>query len=123
VKGLRALALRRRIAVLGVFAVLFQALLFGWHHHPLPLSSHATQSVASTKGAAPLSPVSAEDDCDICAALHHVGASPVDFAAVPMPVATASSLPLPVVVLAARLAERAFQARAPPRSLSLSLSS
>lgn len=65
------LALQRRVALVGVFAVLFQALLLGWHHHPLPVSAHTEQSVVSSGKTAPISPLSAEEPCEICAALHH----------------------------------------------------
>jgi hypothetical protein len=109
-------ASRRRVAVLGVVAILFQAILFGWHHHPLVMASHGVQPVAHGQGSVPLSPTTAEDDCDICQALHHLSAAPAEFAAVAPPAARASVLSLPGCVLAGRASARAFQARAPPRA-------
>jgi hypothetical protein len=113
----RAVNARRRVALLGVFAVLFQAILFGWHHHPLPpLGAHAATSVKAADGGAPLSPVSADDDCDICAALHHSSAAPGEFAAFAPPPLGAAAIFLPDPAPRASVAARAFQARAPPRA-------
>jgi hypothetical protein len=109
---------RRRSALLGVFAVLFQAILFGWHHHELRPASRGSQPVVTVSNAtSPLSPASAEDECDICMALHHLSASPVEFVFLPMPVAAASTLPLPILLQATRASGHGFLARAPPRAL------
>jgi hypothetical protein len=108
--------IRRRVALLGVVAVLFQAILSGWHHHPLPPNSRAAQPIVVASGAVPLSPAAAEDDCDICRALHHLRAAPGEFAALAAPAAAVMALPLPGLMLAGRGSERAFQARAPPRA-------
>src|SRR5204862_219381 len=52
---------RRRVALLGIVAVLLQAILFGWHHHPLPLSSRGSPPAVTVANAAlPLLPASAE---------------------------------------------------------------
>lgn len=108
-------AARRRVALLGIVTVLFQAILFGWHHHPLPLAGRGAQPVAVVSNpAAPISPADAEDGCDICMALHHFSASPVEFVFLPMPIVAASALRLPHLLLAARASERGFHARAPP---------
>jgi hypothetical protein len=110
------IAARRRVALLGVVAVLFQAILFGWHHHGLGPASRGSQSVVTvTNAVMPLSPASAEDDCDVCMALHHFSASPVEFVFLPMPIVAALALRLPHLLLAARASERGFHARAPPR--------
>jgi hypothetical protein len=75
-----------RIALLGLLAVLFQAILFGWHHHPVPLASRGAQAIAvAANSAVPLSPADAEDGCDICAALHHLSASPIEFVSLLLP--------------------------------------
>src|SRR5580700_2487642 len=108
---------RRRSALLGVFAVLFQAILFGWHHHELGPASRGSQpDVTVSNATSPLSPASAEDECDICMALHHLSASPVEFVFLPMPVAAASTLPLPILLQATRASGHGFRARAPPRA-------
>ncbi len=107
---------QRRVALLGIVAILFQAILFGWHHHPLVLASRSAQPVVHAGGAAPLTPANAEDDCDICQALHHLTGVPVEVAAPPLPPATASVVHPPAAVLADGAAERAFRARAPPQA-------
>ena len=70
---------RRAYALVGTFAILFQAVLFAWHHHPA--SFHARSARAGATLAAPTSPVMpalADHDCEICFALSHHGAVPVD---------------------------------------------
>lgn len=106
-------ALQRRVALIGVFAILFQALLFGWHHHPLALSSHRPQALANLAKAAPLAPAAAEDGCEICAALQHWSAAPGEFFAAIQPAAAAPIPALPSLVLAAA-SHRLARARAPP---------
>jgi len=112
----RARGTGRRVAGLtGAFAILVQAVLFGWHHHAIPFREHAAFGV--TIVAAPTSPAlpAADDhDCQICFTLSHHGAAPVDFFA-----------PSPPVLAALRQIRRAsldapvapyffFQSRAPP---------
>jgi hypothetical protein len=109
-------ASRRRIALLGCLAILYQAILFGWHHHELALASYGTQPAAHGEGSAPLSPATAEDDCDVCQALHHLRTAPGEVASLPPPTGAASALALPELVLQGRDSQRAFQARAPPRA-------
>ena len=78
----REIRARRRVALLGIVAVLFQAVLFGWHHHELGPASRGSQPIVTVSNAAlPLSPASAEDECDICMALHHLSASPGEVSA------------------------------------------
>jgi hypothetical protein len=108
---------RRSTALLGVFAVLLQAALFGWHHHLLPLTPSGAPAVlaAHTSGGDP-TPVQADDNCQICFALSHHGAAPVDFLAapvsapVPLRLAAVETVwaPLPSYIL--------FRSRAPPRA-------
>ena len=106
---------RRRVALLGCLAILLQAILFGWHHHELALASQGTMPAAHGEGSAPLSPATAEDDCDICQALHHLRATPGEVASLPLPPGAASAPALADLVLQGRGSQRAFQARAPPR--------
>jgi hypothetical protein len=97
---------------LGLFAVLFQAILFGWHHHELPpRGSQATAVVENPT--APQQPAD-EDGCEICQVLHHLTAAPADppLALPPVPAgrmsrADASAVPTRPLALA-------FHARAPP---------
>jgi hypothetical protein len=107
---------RRATACLGIVALLFQAILSAWHHHTQPLPLHdvsAIRAVAVANGdPVPLS----ADDCEICFALGHHAAAPVDFFAppladqepVPLLSAAAVQRPLPSYLL--------FRSRAPPRA-------
>ena len=106
----------RRVALLAVLAVLFQAILFGWHHHELSLPSGDAPALAFPAGGAPPEPADLDDDCDICQALHHLSAAPGEVVALAVPDAAASALLLPASIFIERAGERAFQARAPPRA-------
>ena len=108
---------RRGMALLGIFAILLQVALFGWHHHQLPLSSRSAAIVlAAGPPAGPPTPGLTDDDCQICFALSHHSAAPVDFVtplvSAPVPprlgVVEAVSAPLPSYTL--------FYSRAPPRA-------
>jgi hypothetical protein len=71
-------AARRRTALLGITAILFQVLLFAWHSHALPFSlPGATPAVMAPS--APLFPAATDDNCPICLALRHSGAVPLAF--------------------------------------------
>jgi hypothetical protein len=106
---------RRRVARLAVFAVLFQAMLFGWHHHSLPAMARSGHPILSLHNAnLPLSPATAEDGCEICIALHHLSASPLDFAVPPPPSIGTAVVHLPAEAFLDRALDRAFHARAPP---------
>ena len=112
---LKARMLRRRIALVGVFAVLFQAILFGWHHHPEHFAAAGEwPALSAVERSAPLSPATVEDECELCAALHHLTAAPVAFthAALPslpeLPQAPVAQAPL------AGAPSLPFHARAPP---------
>lgn len=106
---------RRGVARLGVFALLLQAILFGWHHHALPCvggSALASVSVASSDPGNG----SADDDrdCDICFGLHHCSAAGCDFVALrPPPLAAGRAAASETVFAAGRFAA-GFRARAPP---------
>jgi hypothetical protein len=105
------------VALLGILAVLLQAVLFGWHHHALALGTPDGQPVATAaSAAAPFSPADVEDSCEICAALHHLSSSPVEFASLPAPPIARSAVRLPPAVRAGGTPDRGFHARAPPRA-------
>jgi len=104
---------RRLAARLGLFAVLFQAILFGWHHHDLHAAGRLPGPVLENRTGAPQLAVD-EDGCEICQVLHHLTAAPIDVAAALPPLAVAVvSVPGDDSVLALTLT-LAFRARAPP---------
>ena len=112
----RARQRRRRVyALVGTFAILLQAFLFAWHEHPA--SFHVPSAGAAATLAAPTSPVMpalADHDCEICFALSHHGAAPVDLFLANRPL----DAPLPRSRLAAVDTSPApyilFRSRAPP---------
>jgi hypothetical protein len=106
---------RRAYALVGTFAVLFQAVLSAWHHHPA--SFHVRSAVGAESLAAPICPVVpalADHDCEICFALNHHGAVQVDLFLATRPL----HAPLPRSRLAAVDTSPApyilFRSRAPP---------
>ena len=108
-------AASRRVALLGVFVILLQALLFGWHHHAEWFSVAGQWPVASSpQSGAPLAPATAEDECEICAALHHLTAAPGESVATGLPSSTALPSPLAATRRLALSLDLAFRARAPP---------
>jgi hypothetical protein len=104
----------RVAALLGIFAILLQAALFGWHHHPLLLSSRGAPTIAAPAG--PSAPVLADDDCQICFALGHHAAAPVDFVAVPVSGPVPLYLPAIETVWVPVRSYVLFRSRAPPRA-------
>jgi len=113
---MRASAVRRGAALLGVFAILLQAALFAGHRHPFPLAPRGAPTVLEavpTTGTT--APGLADDDCQICFALARHSAAPVDFFAAPP-----GSVSLPIAPIEAILAFAArflhFRSRAPPRA-------
>ncbi len=103
------------VALIGVAAILFQALLFGWHHHGLAWTARGGPAASLYDASRPLPSTVAEDSCEICAVLHHQSASPLGFVAPPTPPAIASAVILPARVFLDRADTRGFHARAPPR--------
>ena len=103
---------RRRAAFLGIFAILLQAGLFGWHHHPLPLSVRGAPTIVAPAG--PSTPVLTDDDCQICFALSHQAASPVDFVAASVSGPVPLHLPAIETVWAPLPSYVLFRSRAPP---------
>ena len=106
---------RQITAIVGSFAILFQAMLFAWHHHPLPLSPRGAPAVAVAQ-AGPELPALADHDCQICLALSHHGAVPIDFFTARPP----EEVPLHQTRMAAVDSPLApyllFRSRAPPRA-------
>lgn len=104
----------RAPAWLGLFAILFQAILFGWHHHPLPLSSRGTSVVVSSAQQGNGDPDADFDHCQICFALTHHNAAPVDS----VPATPIGHLVTPLAIarpiVAARSPYLLFHSRAPP---------
>jgi hypothetical protein len=105
----------RRVALIGVAAILFQAFLFGWHHHAvaLPQSSGPLASVYSATQ--PPEPATAEELCEICTVLHQQSAAPLAFITPPKPSAITAPADLPASVFYDQARTRGFDARAPPR--------
>jgi hypothetical protein len=76
---------RRATAILGIFAVVLQAMLFAWHHHAHPLLTRTAPVVAALAASGQEMPASARGDCQTCFALSHHGAVPVDLFKAPPP--------------------------------------
>jgi hypothetical protein len=108
--------LRSTTAVLGVIAILFQAMLFAWHHHALPYSSHSAPWIAALAGGGPEMPTAADHDCEICFALAHHGAVPVDLFPAALPQQTSLQQIRAATVVISVAAYLLFQSRAPPRA-------
>ena len=104
----------RPIALIAIAAILFQALLFGWHHHGLAWAARGGPAASLYDASRPLPSTVAEDSCEICAVLHHQSASPLAFAASPIPSPIPSAVDLPAPVFLDRADSRGFHARAPP---------
>jgi hypothetical protein len=107
---------RRGAALLGIFAMLLQAVLFAEHRHLLPVSSQGAPALlCAAPATGPEAPARADNDCQICFALGHHSAAPVSFVAPPEP----AHAPLRASALGAVAAPGAsyllFRSRAPPR--------
>ena len=98
---------------LGLFAVLFQAILFGWHHHkPVRVGRLSAPIVANQTS--PPQAVDDEDGCDICQVLHHLAAAPADWAATLPSPSPAPLAPAGAAAFIDRPPTLGFLARAPP---------
>jgi hypothetical protein len=110
-------ALRRCAALLGIFAILLQAVLFAEHHHLLPVFSQGTPALLA---AAPANghdtPGRAGNDCQICFALAHHSAAPVVFVAASPPIHTALRTSVIGAVVTPVASYLLFRSRAPPRA-------
>src|SRR5262249_31113520 len=109
----RAERVRRATALLGVVAILFQALLAGWHYHKVLPAGYGPPSIANLAKAEPLAPATAENNCQICTALHHLSTAPGEFIGNATPIAAVSVVYLSDTVLATRF-YRLATARGPP---------
>ena len=109
---------RRGAALLGIFAILLQAALFAWHHHPFPLSSRNAPAVlAAAPATGSEAPGRAHTECEICSALaHHSAASPAGFTAVSPPRHLLPRLVAIEAVPAPAASYLLFRSRAPPRA-------
>jgi hypothetical protein len=101
--------------LVGTFAILLQAVLFAWHHHPACFYVWSPGAVTTLAApTAPVMPTLADDDCEICFAVSHHGAVPVDFYAAKLP----ENAPLPQTRIAAvevpLTPYSLFRSRAPP---------
>jgi hypothetical protein len=108
---------RSGAALLGIFAMLLQAVLFAEHRHPLPVSSQGAPALlAAAPATGHEAPLRADNDCQICFALGHHSAAPVGFVAPPQP----ARVPLRTSALGSVVARAApyllFRSRAPPRA-------
>jgi hypothetical protein len=105
---------RRRVTLIGVAAILFQAFLFGWHHHALALPQSSGPIASLQSAARPLSPATSEDLCEICTVLHQQSAAPLPFVTPPVACCTGVATRRPQADPIGRTDARVFQARAPP---------
>jgi hypothetical protein len=104
----------RRLAVrLGLFAILFQAILFGWHHHDPVFADRLPSPVVQNPSGSP-QVFDDADGCEICQVLHHLTAAPVDFSATPPGLVVAAIAVPSDAAFTARGLALAFRARAPP---------
>jgi hypothetical protein len=106
-------AARAMTARLGLLAVLFQAILFGWHHHDLTFPGRLPMPVVENQSAA-AQIADDEDGCEICQVLHHLTAAPVEFPAIEPPRAVIAGSVDRDPAMVRGTAAAAFQARAPP---------
>jgi len=112
----RARGIGHRVALLtGAFAILVQAVLFGWHHHASPFRPQPALGVTILAApASPAMPAADDHDCQICFTLGHHGAIPVAL----FSPSTPELVPLHQPRLAGLDAPLApyffFQSRAPP---------
>ena len=104
---------RRLAARAGLFAVLFQAILFGWHHHDLVFAGRLTAPAVANPTAPPQA-ADDEDCCEICQVLHHLTAAPVDAAGAPPPLSVAATATPGETAFAVRTRALSFRAVAPP---------
>jgi hypothetical protein len=102
-------------ARIGVFAILFQAILFGWHHHDLEFAGRLPHPVASApSGASPSAPDADGDGCEICQTLHHQSTATPGSLFAPAPPPLAAPPESSAAAFVTGTLALAFRARAPP---------
>jgi hypothetical protein len=107
---------RRGTAVIASFAILFQAVLFGWHHHPLPFAWRSASTTLVLTPTGPEVPAAVDHDCDICFALgHNHGVIPAGLFAAMRPHRVPLSQPPLARVVGSPAPYLLFHPRAPPR--------
>jgi hypothetical protein len=110
-------ALRRCAALLGIFAILLQAVLFAEHHHLLPIySPGAGALLAAAPATGHDAPGRAGGDCQICFALGHHNAAPVGFVVASPPLHAAPRTSALGAVVTPDTPYLLFRSRAPPRA-------
>jgi hypothetical protein len=109
--------LRRCAALLGIFAILLQAVLFAEHHHPLPVFSRGAPALLTAAPATGAdAPGRADNDCQICFALAHHSAAPAIFIAASPPTHRALRTSALGAVVAPGASYLLFRSRAHPRA-------
>jgi hypothetical protein len=107
----------KRVALLGIFAIFFQAILFGWHHHDLVVAEGGTALALSAPASGSTSfPATDADGCEICIALHHQAAAPLAFMVASVPGLAAAPRAEGDRAFFVLADYRAFHSRAPPRA-------
>jgi len=104
---------RLSAARLGLLAVLFQAILFGWHHHELRFPVLLPAAVAENPAAAPQA-LDDADGCEICQVLHHQITAGAVAGAAPAPPSVQAGFAAGDGAFVVRSLALAFRARAPP---------
>jgi hypothetical protein len=111
----RYIAMTSRLGVrLGLFAMLFQAMLFAWHHHPLVRSGNLLAPVVANGAGLHQPADDDEDGCEICSVLHHLTGATVDFIVAPPALPIAAAIVSGDTAFVAEGPTLAFHARAPP---------
>jgi hypothetical protein len=100
---------------LGIFAVLFQAILFGWHHHDPIWAGHLPIPVLANPTGPPQA-IDDEDGCEICQVLHHLTAATADPGSAPRAPSLVHISWIGGAAYVIRASASAFDARGPPPS-------
>jgi hypothetical protein len=107
---------RRRIALLGIFAILFQAMLFAWHHHAHLFTLRSAPVAVPLAADCDQVPASADDNCQFCFAISHHSSAPVDIFALAPPGHSLAQEAQATPVICPLAPYLLFRSRAPPRS-------
>ncbi len=112
----RVQASRRGAALLGIFAMLLQAVLFAEHRHPLVFSRGAPTFLAAAPATGHETPGRADGDCQICFVLAHHSAAPIGFVAAHLPAHATLGTSAFGAVVSPGAPYLLFRSRAPPRA-------